>query len=83
MCEGVDLLKQWKQGNTCFGRTIKDPIIRGLFFCKFFAANYFHFVPRISYKKFDSGQNELLSKYFLFGYLISSVGNDVFCPLRF
>jgi len=32
MCEGVVLLKQWKQGNTLFGKTIKGPIIRVFFY---------------------------------------------------
>ena len=31
-CVGEVLLKQWKQGNTCFIRTIKRPLKRGLFF---------------------------------------------------
>jgi len=40
--------------------------------------------PQVSlHNKFDIGQNELISKYFLFGSIISPVGKDVICPLRF
>jgi len=41
--------------------------------------------PSIPYKyqKFADVQNELLSEYCLFGYIISPVGKDVIYPLRF
>ena len=35
MCVGEVLLKQWKQGNTLFGKTRKRPLEIGVFFlCK-------------------------------------------------
>ena len=78
MCEGVDLLKQWKQGNTCFGRAIKDPLSGVFFLCKFFASIYFPVsFQGFLLKNLIVQKNELLSKYFLFGSIISFVGKDV------
>ena len=85
MCEGVVLLKQWEQGNTGFSTTLRDPI-KGSFFMKIHFFYLHSFVsPSIPYKyqKFDDVQNELLSEYCLFGYIISPVGKNVICPLSF
>ena len=76
MCEGEVLLKRWKQGNTLFGKAIRDPIIGGLFLCKFFASLFSCVFTSIPYKcqKFDDVQNDWLSKYFLFGSIIAQLG---------
>ena len=39
MCVGEVLLKQWKQGNTLFGKTIKRSLEIGVFFLPNFFSN--------------------------------------------
>ena len=46
MCVGEVLLKQWKQGNTLFGKTIKRSLEIGVFFLP----NFF-FERRLKFKQ--------------------------------
>ena len=72
MCEGVVLLKQWKQGNTWCGKTIKRPLEIEVFFLQ---TNYF-FKFSISFKVFIKYNDNVLldmtimNKKILWGDLI-------------